>query len=408
MLKQLLARALDRASARAWFKRSVLYFCVLLILWAGIALYRRLQWEAEVYDEEPSGAAVFQGQLRNGTLEEDLEAGGTSADEMDALVSALRKTGALKNAAKGDSYRIEYSPDGEFRHLTITRGLKQIVLTQEGGDYRVRAMKVPLERVDHRVRGELGDSLWLSMSEQGLPAEVIAEYTDIFQWTVDFLTEPRQGDPYAVLYQEQRSPDWRVWGREVRGALYDGKMTGRQLAVLFDGEYFDEEGNTLRRMFLRAPLNYRRISSRFSAQRRHPVLRTIRPHYGIDYAAPRGTPVVSVAGGRISYAGYRGGFGKTVEIEHDPVYRTLYGHLSRYGPDIRSGSRVRQGQVIGYVGATGVATGPHLDFRIAKSGKWFNFLTLKLPKASSVPKSRRQEFKALRDKLLASLASEGE
>ncbi|MFA5138192.1 MAG: peptidoglycan DD-metalloendopeptidase family protein [Elusimicrobiota bacterium] len=408
MFKQLLARVLGRASARAWFKRSILYLSVFLILWAGIALYRRLKWEAEVYDEEPSGAAVFQGQLRDDTLEEDLESGGTSQDELDGMLSALRKAGALKGALKGDSYRIEYSPDGEFRHLTVTHGLKQIVLTQEGDSYRVRQMKVPIERVDHVVRGELGDSLWLSMSGQGLPAEVIAEYADIFQWTVDFLTEPRKRDPYAVIYEEQRSPDGRVWGREIRGALYDGKMTGRQLAVLFEGDYYDADGHTLRRMFLRAPLNYRRISSRFSSRRRHPILRIVRPHYGIDYAAPRGTPVVSVAGGRVSYAGYRGGFGKTVEIHHDSAYKTLYGHLSRYGPGIRSGSRVRQGQVIGYVGSTGLATGPHLDFRIAKSGKWFDFLKLRLPKASAVPKSKRQAFFAVRDKLLASLASEAE
>jgi murein DD-endopeptidase MepM/ murein hydrolase activator NlpD len=160
-------------------------------------------------------------------------------------------------------------------------------------------------------------------------------------------------------------------------------------------------------MFLRAPLNFRRISSFFSNSRWHPVLRFRRPHQGIDYAAPEGTPVVSIGQGTVRAAGWRGGFGKAVEIRHAGGYTTLYGHLSRYGPGIRSGVHVRQGQVIGHVGSTGIATGPHLDFRIAKDGKWFNFLSLKLPKATAVAKARRAAYSSLLRQRLPALGAEG-
>jgi murein DD-endopeptidase MepM/ murein hydrolase activator NlpD len=156
-------------------------------------------------------------------------------------------------------------------------------------------------------------------------------------------------------------------------------------------------------VFLKSPLNYRRISSYFSHRRFHPILRVYRPHYGVDYAAPTGTPIVSIGDGRVIHAGWKGGLGKYVEISHNNVYRSCYGHLSRYGRGIRKGARVSQGQVIGYVGSTGLSTGPHLDFRIKKFGSYVNPLRIEYPRVEPVSDDRRPEFITIRDKLLKAL-----
>jgi murein DD-endopeptidase MepM/ murein hydrolase activator NlpD len=172
----------------------------------------------------------------------------------------------------------------------------------------------------------------------------------------------------------------------------DGKM-----------EYYDYDGNSVRRVFLKSPLNFRRISSYFSNRRFHPILKVYRPHLGIDYAAPTGTPIVSIGDGRVAYVGWKGGFGKYVEIRHNNVYTTCYGHLSRYGKGVRKGARVSQGQVIGYVGATGLATGPHLDFRVKKFGSYVNPLRIEYPKGDPIREDAKMEYFAARDVVLKGL-----
>jgi len=168
-------------------------------------------------------------------------------------------------------------------------------------------------------------------------------------------------------------------------------------------QYYDAEGNSLQRVFLKSPLNYRRISSYFSRRRFHPILKIYRPHYGVDYAAPTGTPVVTIGDGRVVYAGWKGGLGRYVEIRHNNVYTSCYGHLSRFAKGIRRGARVRQGQVIGYVGATGLATGPHLDFRVKRFGSYVNPLTVDYPRAEPLPEDKKDEFFARRDSILQGL-----
>ena len=161
--------------------------------------------------------------------------------------------------------------------------------------------------------------------------------------------------------------------------------------------YYNEQGETLRRAFLKAPLNYSRISSRFTHARMHPIHRVVRPHTGVDYAAPMGTPVVSIGDGVVIEKGYKGGGGHTVKIRHNSVYTTAYLHLSKYGPGIQPGSRVSQGQVIGYVGSSGTSTGPHLDFRVWMNGKPINPLTMESPPSAPVDESNRQEFDSIRN-----------
>ena len=384
-------------------RRLVLYGAAGIVLFGGADAHRRLSEAADAADAPYRRISVHEGALEPGALKDGLLDSGSSQEEADAVIKALRKVGSVSRKRKGDAYRIERSTDGSFHHLTLNHGLQRVVVTYEGDAFKASISKQPVKEVRRSARGKIEGSLWLSMAQMGVPAEVIQEYADVYQWTIDFLTEPRNGDEFGVIWTERRTPDNRVWGRDIQAARYDGKKTGVRTGFLFDEYYFDEHGTSLQTMFLRAPLNFRRISSYFSGGRRHPILRKRRPHHGIDYAAPRGTPVVAVGGGRVSAVGRRGGFGKRVEIQHNSVYLTLYGHLNNYARGLRVGQHVRQGQLIGYVGSTGLATGPHLHFQISKNGRWVNFLQLKLPKTRSVSVKDKGAFYALRDSYLPDL-----
>ncbi|MBK8576099.1 MAG: M23 family metallopeptidase [Elusimicrobia bacterium] len=225
-----------------------------------------------------------------------------------------------------------------------------------------------------------------------MDAAVIVELADIFAWDIDFLTETRDGDRFALSWEEERTPDRRLVSVKILGAIYLGKFTGSHTALRFMDEYYDAEGASLRRAFLHAPLNFRRISSGFTKRRFHPILRTWRPHHGTDYAAATGTPAVTVGDGVVFYRGYKGGLGNVVKVRHNGTYSTYYGHLSRFAKGIGAGTRVKQGQVIGYVGSTGLSTGPHLHFEMIKNGTSVNFLSLKVPSVGSVPAGHKQAF----------------
>ena len=375
--------------------RTAVYASLAVLLFTGGRYYSHLAAHAADWDVPPPSLEVVQGNLGGNRLRDGLLDSGSSKEEAAAVIKSLRRVGGSGRIHTTDRYRIVRSPEGILLHVTLNRNRKNIVVSRDGEKFRASVSDTPVRRVLKTVNGSIKGSLWLSLTRQGASPEIVQEFADVFQWTIDFLTEPREGDRYAVTWEERTSPNGRVWGREIKASLYEGKRTGRQTAFLFEGEYYDEKGQSLERMFLRAPLNFRRISSYFNRGRWHPILRKRRPHNGIDYAAPRGTPVVAVGGGRVTAVGRRGGFGKRIEIKHSSVYETLYGHLNAYKRGIRVGTRIRQGEVIGYVGSTGLATGPHLHFQISKHGRWVNFLRLKLPKAKPIKKAKRKSFDAL-------------
>lgn len=390
-----------------WLRRISLYGTALLLLWGGNRYYETLELRAVRADVPYRTLTVFKGKLGRGRLRKGLEASGSGKEEIRAVLKALRKTGGTTAVRGGDAYRIVRSTEGAIHHLTLIRGKTKVVVTPSGKGFKAILSKQPLETISRTVSGSIDNSLWLSMNKIGASHELIQEFADVFQWAVDFLTEPRKGDHFAVTWNESRTPDGRIWAREIQAARYNGKKTGQKTGILFEKQYFNEKGEALRKIFLAAPLNFRRISSRFSTRRRHPILRKRRPHHGIDYAAPRGTPVVSVGSGRVTARGRRGGFGKRIEIRHTPVYSTLYGHLSRYAKGIKTGTRVRQGQLIGYVGSTGLATGPHLHFQVSKHGRWVNFLRLKLPTTKTISVKNKKAFFILRDRYVRLLDGKG-
>lgn len=320
-----------------------------------------------------------------------------------SVVQSLTSVLDPRSLTETDRYELVHSTAGDFARLSIVRKLERFVVETAPTGLVARKETLPLEVSEKNLSGVLDDSLWGSMSAAGMDPAVILAYSDIFAWNVDFLTEPRQGDRYALSWKESRTPEGKLAQVTILAAIYDGKETGRHSATLFAGEYYENNGTSLRKAFLHAPLNFRRISSGFTNRRFHPILRTWRAHHGTDYAAPIGTPVVSVGDGAVIFRKWGGGLGNLIKVRHNGTYTTFYGHLSRFAGGISVGSHVRQGQIIGYVGSTGFSTGPHLHFQIMKNGSLVNFLTLKMPAVGSVPSGRKKAFEEKRDQIQPAL-----
>jgi murein DD-endopeptidase MepM/ murein hydrolase activator NlpD len=256
------------------------------------------------------------------------------------------------------------------------------------------------------ARGAIKDSLYQSAVDENIDFELALALADIFAWDIDFFVDLRPGDHYAFLYDQHFRDGKLVGNGRIAAAHFDNGST-RHRAYYYQApgkraDYYDDQGNSLRKVFLKSPLRYTRISSGFSKRRLHPILKIYRPHPGVDYAAPTGTPVVAVGDGRVILRRWKKGYGRCIAIRHNSRYITSYGHLYRYASKIKVGSNVKQGEVIGYVGASGLATGSHLDFRMKKDGRFVNPLKNRLPAARPVPPNYLSDFK----KRVASLEEE--
>jgi murein DD-endopeptidase MepM/ murein hydrolase activator NlpD len=255
------------------------------------------------------------------------------------------------------------------------------------------------------AQGEIQSSLWNAMKASKLDPMLALKMEEVYAWTVDFFGL-QKGDRFRLIYDEIYVDSTSIGINNIYAAQFD--FYGKELfAFRFEKNdstgYYNEKGENLQKQFLKAPLKFSRISSGFSSGRMHPILRIVRPHHGVDYAAPTGTPVMSIGEGIVVSKGWAGGGGNTVKIRHNSVYTTVYMHLSRYADGINQGARVRQGQVIGFVGSTGLSTGPHLDFRVYKGGSAVNPLTIESPPAKPVDEKYMQEYNILKDSLLRDL-----
>ena len=281
---------------------------------------------------------------------------------------------------------------------------------QQDGSWNSQIKETEYEIVEKGVYGVIESSLYQTLvSTCGLP-ELALKLSEVFAWQIDFHSEIRKGDNFKVIYEEKRHPK-------------GGRKVGRIIATEFQNDkrhfsafeyytsedqfdYFDTDGNSLRKAFLRSPFKYMpRISSGFSRSRFHPILKRYRPHLGIDYAAPTGTPILALGDGKIVKRGRNGGYGNYIRIKHNSMYETGYGHMSRYARGIKVGSQVHQGDVIGYVGSTGLATGPHLDFRFYKNSQPINPLTVDIPAGDPVPENLMADYKSRMAELENNLAA---
>ena len=267
-----------------------------------------------------------------------------------------------------------------------------------------RGEKEVITTVEH-VGVEIKSSLWNAMAEAGCDASLILELSDIYAWTIDFFGIQPGDSCKAIFEKKYIVGDTVPYGiGNVIASYFKNKGEGKY-AFSFEQngrkEYFDENGDNLRKAFLKAPLNYRRISSTFSNGRMHPVYHVVRPHHGVDYAAPAGTPVQSIGDGTVIAKGWdKKGGGNYVKIKHNSTYTTTYMHLKGFAKGIAQGVKVKQGQTIGYVGSTGASTGPHLDFRLQKNGTYIDPLKFKSPSAEPVKKENMERYKASVDSLM--------
>lgn len=308
-----------------------------------------------------------------------------STRDLHDIVTLDGKERRLRNLRPGQLLRIR--ADGSELHGLVLEMDQLNSLWVERGEagFTLRTETVEPEIRIAEATTAVSHSLFVDGQKAGLSDALIMHLTEIFGWDIDFALDLRKNDHFSVIYEEVYKDGEFVKQGRILAAEFFNRGDSHRAVFFTDGQgesaYYSEDGRPMRKAFLRTPVNFTRISSKFNLQRRHPILNTIRAHRGVDYAAPMGTPVLATAKGSIRAAGTSGGYGLVVELQHGKSYSTLYAHLSRFAKGIRRGGSVQQGQVIGYVGKSGLATGPHLHYEFRVDGKHRNPLTIDLPKA---------------------------
>jgi murein DD-endopeptidase MepM/ murein hydrolase activator NlpD len=342
---------------------------------------------------------------RGGTLDRALDGLGLDTEQRSDLVAALDEHVELRRLRAETGITVARDETGALASVSCRPTPDGFVRLQRdaAGGWRGETVGLPVRVTVETMRGVVQQSVAQALSGAVDHIRLTAEYAEIFQWDVDLLVEPREGDRVHVVYETRRlgplpddlPPYGDLDSREdallgigrILAASYDGRIASSRAFLVADeespedGAYYDDEGQPLHKTFLKSPLNYRRISSRFSRARRNPVTRKVVPHHGVDYAAATGTPVVATADGRVVSAGWNGPLGRAVTLRHGAGYQTIYGHLKGFAKGIRAGTQVRQNQVIGYVGATGRATGPHLHYTLKQNGRALDPLRFRSPPA---------------------------
>ena len=331
-----------------------------------------------------------------GTLFKSLSEKKVPGQWIDLVVSKLKPFVNFKKS-KGGTYRLVSNERGELVKFTYETGPTEVYEINKGADgYTAQKIDVPINTVLVRVVGEIQSSLFEAMDAAGEQDLLAVEFADVLAWEVDFYKDVKGGDRFKILVEKIYKGNEFIRYGLIHAVEYQGAEKAIE-GIRYQDDFYDEKGNSLKKAFLKAPLRFNRISSRFSLARRHPILGGLRPHLGTDYAAPTGTPVWAVGDGVVVSSGWSGGYGNRVALRHMNGYTTYYGHLSRIGPSIRAGVRVKQKQIVGYVGSTGLSTGPHLDYRLAKDGKFRNPLRESSPAGAPIAKKEWEMFQRVRD-----------
>ncbi len=368
---------------------------------------------------EPAPVApLVEDTIRPGdTLLAALARHGVAGSTAFAIARELQPHFDLRRSRPGHRYRIERDEQGSlvgFRYAVSDLEHYQVTRKEEGDEaWETRAAKRGMIRQQARLAGVVATTVYDAIGDLGERPELAADFANIFAWDVDFAKGVHSGDEFHLLYERN------YVARESGGGLrYVGPgriLAARYLsggrsheAIYYEtepgvGNYYRTDGTPVQQGFLAAPVKYTRISSSFTHARFHPILRKTRPHPGIDYAAPVGTPVWAVAEGRVTHAGWQGGYGRLVKIKHADGYESFYAHLSGFANGLRVGQKVGQKQVVGYVGSSGLSTGPHVCFRISKNDKFVNPASTRIPSGERIAGRQRQDFETIRDARLAQL-----
>lgn len=313
-------------------------------------------------------------------------------------IASLKDAGpVLRRLKPGQLIRFQLHDNRLERMVVEVDDLNSLWVERAADGFAARSESVVPEIRVTNATAQINRSLFLDGQKAGLSDATIMRLTEIFGWDIDFALDIRQKDYFSVIYEEAYKDGELIKQGRILAAEFVNR--GRSLrAVLFtddegNSDYYSEEGHAMRKAFLRTPVNFSRISSHFNLRRKHPVLNKIRAHRGVDYAAPLGTPIRATANGKIKFVGRKGGYGKTIQMQHGQAYSTLYAHLSRYRKGLKRGASVKQGQIIGYVGKSGLATGPHLHYEFRVNGTHRNPLTVDLPKAEPIGKRYLSAFR---------------
>lgn len=355
---------------------------------------------------------VIQDTIKAGqSLSEILENHNISTLQMIELRKKSENVFNLRLIQKNKPYTLLCDNDSlqSARYLIYQPSIAEYVVFNLQDSLHVYKEEKQIEIVERVVTGSIKSSLYVAMAEEGCSPGLINHFADIFSWQVNF-GSTQLGDQFKLIVEEQVLEGKAIGFGKLKAAYFEHR--GKPMYAIHFGEgknagYFDQDGKSMKKAFLKEPLEYTRISSRFSKKRFHPVQKRYKAHLGTDFAAPRGTPIRSVGEGKVIEAGFSRGNGNYVKIQHDNIYTTQYLHMSKFAKGIRKGARVTMGQTIGYVGSTGLASGPHLCYRFWKNGKQVDALREKLPLAKSIDKQYKEQFEQLSGELINRLSEVG-
>ena len=340
----------------------------------------------------PEWGELLHSEIRTGDRAGNILDEWMDANTREKILASAKKAG--HNLAKiklGHPFALALTETGAFRALLYEISGQEILVVKKDGDtISAKIEKIKFDTKLCRVDGIITSSLYNAIKASGEGIELAVELGRIFASEINFITDFREGDTFGILVEKKyRGGDFKGYGRIVGARLVVNKKEHKSY-LYSNGRYYNEKGENFHRELLKAPLSFLRVTSRYTMARKHPVHGKIRPHQGIDYGAPRGTPVMAVGSGTVTQAGWAGGYGKQVIIRHANGLESMYGHLGSFAKGISKGTKVKQGQTIGYVGATGVATGPHLDFRIKQGGKFVNPSKLVVPRDRGIKDNKKE------------------
>jgi murein DD-endopeptidase MepM/ murein hydrolase activator NlpD len=346
---------------------------------------------------------------RNGFLSQILLEHGITMEEIDKVIKNSASVFDVRKIRSGNNYTLFCKKDSIARasYLVYEHDPTTCYVFSFNDSLNITPYRKEIKRVIKYASATIETSLWDAMLAGGLHPSLVIGLSDIFAWSIDFFGL-QKGDSFKVVYEEMSIDEKPLGLGKIYGAQFSGNgSTIYAIPFIQDGKesYFDGEGNSLRKAFLKAPLQFSRVTSRFSSSRMHPILRIRRPHYGVDYAAPIGTPVLAIGDGRVTQARHEGGSGRMVRIVHNSVYSTAYLHLSRFGAGIAPGVYVKQGDIIGYVGSSGLSTGPHLDFRFYMNGSPVDPLKVEAPPVEPVSEVNKAKFEKIKNVVLSLLGT---
>ena len=345
---------------------------------------------------------IIKGRVRpNRFLSDILREFGITAGDIDHLVKNSAGVFDVRKIRAGHNFTIMADTDSiqRLRYFIYEHEPTLLYIFSFNDSLKITPFRFQTRSIIKFASVTIESSLWDAMISGGINPEVAVELSDIFAWTVDFFGL-QQGDRFKVVYEERYIEEEPVGIGRIFAAEYSGAgLTVPAIPFIQDGKesFYDSEGNSLRKAFLKSPLRFSRISSRYSSGRMHPVLRIVRPHFGVDYAAPVGTPVFSIGDGKVISAEIEGESGRIVRIRHNSVYSTAYLHLSSFGNGIAAGAIVKQGDIVGYVGSSGLSTGPHLDFRFYKNGYAVDPLKVEAPAVEPVKDENREKYEKIKN-----------